>query len=537
MFDDAKNKQILSTHVPEDRVVNVKSFLRVIGNVLRHIIPNINIDMKGGSGHIDAFDDQTNLSADDGALDALQKICCELPSKYVPITEPPLSAAKAHIHTATYWIISSVVVCARQITGVVGMRHESTKLTSEALELSYLAHKISCIHEYLHSQLRLCEELKKDKKLMEAFEDFKRTVDTPQVDNLKILRDIFCKEQNLLNPDKTEVYINVLRRKYVLLLISNLDISQEEIRVLELVYKERVSSGHNYEILWLPIVDRIPRNDDYLRKFSDQKLIMPWYTLTHQFSIKPAVIKYIREVWGFVKKPIAVTLNPQGKVLCTNALNMMWIWRNSAFPFSIGKEEGLWKDKPSTLELLVRRLEPNLPTWVSQEKVVCFYGGVKMEWIESFTTKTKEVAEALDTGLEMVYVGKKNARELNMWDTKAQQRKTNATDGIMQELKTFLGFDDSKNGWAMFYNGSGEMMKANGQKVLKSMKSSDQWEKSAKQTGFIPALRKHLEENPGDNHCTRLILPGNDDRIPEKVQCAECSRPMELHFLYRCCVK
>ncbi|KAG8495880.1 hypothetical protein CXB51_007700 [Gossypium anomalum] len=662
MLDNEKNKQILSTHVPEDGVVNVKSFLRVIGNVLRHIIPNINIDMKGGSGHIDAFHDQTNLSADDGALDALHKICCELSckcsgggdghratmgilnmlssyswdakvvltfaafaanfgelnliaqfysssslAKSVALLKQPnileqSQPLKPHFDALNKLIIAMVDVtkCIVKLSKlpskyVLSLNHHcrpprlistllptgsfrvssfvlgkfqatSTKLTSETLELSYLTHKGSCIHEYLHSQLRRCEELKKEKKLTEAFEDFKRTVDTPQVDNLKILRDIFCKEQNLLNPDKTEVYINVLRRKYVLLLISNLDISQEEIRVLELVYKERVSSGHNYEILWLPIVDRIPRNDDYLEKFSNKKLIMPWYTLTHQFSIKPAVIKYIREVWGFVKKPIAVTLNPQGKVLSTNALNMMWIWRNSAFPFSNGKEEGLWKDKPSTLEHLVHCLEPNLPTWVSQKKVACFYGGVKMEWIESFTTTTKEVAKALEIGLEMVYVGKKNARERvekitglikekklshawqddnmwffwnllqNMWDTKVQQGKTNATDGITLELKTILGFDDSKKGWAVFYR-SGEMVKANGEKVLESMKSSDQWVKSAKQMGFIPALREHLEGIIVPHHCTRLILPGNDDRIPEKVQCAECGRPMELHFLYRCCDK
>ncbi|PPS13115.1 hypothetical protein GOBAR_AA07541 [Gossypium barbadense] len=495
MFDDAMNELIRSTHVPDGRVVDVTPVLQVTRNVLRHIIPNINLSM---NGHIDASDDQTSLSAVDGTLDALHKICCELsckcsrggdahattmaifnmlssyswgakvvltiaafavnfgefwliaqlctklinamvdvtkciveltelPSKYISIDEPPLSTAMAYIHTATYWIISSVIVCTRFTTS-----------TSEAWELSSLTHKVSSIHKHLQSQLCLCYERIDEKKLMEAFAHFKRTIETPQVENLMILQNIFDKEENLLNLDRAEVYINVLRRKYVLLLISDIDISEEEIRVLEVVYKER-------------------------EKFSTLQSIMSWYTVSHHVTIEPAVIKYIREEWGFVKKPITMTLNPQGKVLCPNALSMMWIWGNSAFPFSSEKEESFWKAKPWTLDLLVGRLETNLPTWVSQQKVVCFYGGVKMEWIESFTTATKGVANALDIGIEM--------------------------------------------------------------------------EKLAKQMGFIPALRKKLEGVIQHHHCTRLILPSNGGRIPERVQCAECGRPMELNFLYRCCAE
>ncbi|KAA3457624.1 protein SIEVE ELEMENT OCCLUSION B-like [Gossypium australe] len=662
MLDDATNEKIRSTHVRDGLVVDVAPVLQVTHNVLRHIIPNINLSM---NGHIDASDDQTNLSAVNGALDAIHKICCEcsrggdahattmaifnmlssyswgakavltlaafavnfgelwliaqlctsnslaksvallkqpdilehsqtlkshfdalselinamvdvtksiveiteLRSKYISINEPPLSTAMAHIHTATYWIISSVVICAGQITSLIGMRHEFTTLTLEAWELSSLTHIVSSIQKHFQKQLDRCHECIDEKELMEAFEHFKRTIETTQVDNLKILQNIFGKKENLLNPDKAEVSINVLRGKYVLLLISDLDISQEEIRVLEVVYKERVSSGRNYEIIWLPIVDRTTWNDGYQTKFSTLQSIMSWYTVSDRVAIEPAVIKYIRKEWGFGKKPIAVTLNPQGKVLCPNALNMMRIWGNSAFPFSSKKEGSLWKDEPWTLDLLLARLEPNLPTWESQQKVVCFYGGVKMEWIESFTTATKEVAEALDIGIEMVYVGKKDARERvqkitglikekqlslaweddNVWffwnllesmsNSKTQHGKTIENDVIKQEVTTMLGYDNSNNGWAVFYTGPDVLVKASGEKVLSTMESINEWEKLAKQMGFIPALRKKLEGVIQQHHCSRLILPGNGGRIPERVQCAKCGRPMELNFLYRCCAE
>ena len=158
--------------------------------------------------------------------------------------------------------------------------------------------------------------------------------------------------------------MDVLRKKHVLLLISDLDISQDEIQVFELLYDERVTSQLNYEIVWLPIVDRSTWNDSYQQKNLRLQSIMPWYTVHHPSIVEPAVIKYTREVWRFVKKPIVVTLDPQGKVTCPNALNMLWIWGNAAFPFSTEKEESLWKAEAWTIELLVYGLQANLSNWV-----------------------------------------------------------------------------------------------------------------------------------------------------------------------------
>ena len=48
----------------------------------------------------------------------------ELPSRYILSDELPMSIAMAHIPTAVYWTIRSVVACAAQITSLVGLRHE-----------------------------------------------------------------------------------------------------------------------------------------------------------------------------------------------------------------------------------------------------------------------------------------------------------------------------------------------------------------------------------------------------------------------------
>ncbi|XP_022736659.1 protein SIEVE ELEMENT OCCLUSION B-like [Durio zibethinus] len=497
----------------------------------------------------------------------------ELPSQYISSDVPPMSTAMAHIPTAAYWTIRSVVACAAQITSLVGLRQEFVTSTSEAWELSSLAHKVSSIHEHLRKLLHLCYQHIDEKKQIEAYEGLKHSLETPQIDNLKILIKIFSlsKEDpnSLLGPDKNKIHMDVLRRKHVLLLISDLDIYHDEIQVLELLYKyDRLSSELKYEIVWLPIVDRSAWNDSYQEKFLSLQSIMPWYTVHHPSIIEPAVIKYTREVWRFVKKPIVVTLDPQGKVTCPNALNMLWIWGNAAFPFSTEKEESLWKAEAWTIDLLVDGLEANLTAWITQQRLICLYGGEDIEWIRSFTSATKTVAQTLAIGLEMVYVGKNNAKERvkkitglinenhlsHAWEdntvwffwkrlesmlfSKTQHGKTNEIDVIKQEVMSLLGYDGSEhNGWAVFFLGKSEMVRAKGDKVLSSMQSFGKWEDLARELGFIPALRRHLEGITDDHHCTRLILPGISGGIAERVVCAECGRPMEMYFMYRCCVE
>ncbi|PPD94444.1 hypothetical protein GOBAR_DD08573 [Gossypium barbadense] len=612
--DGAMMKQIQSSHAPDGRVVDVKPILQVIENVLHHIIPNIDHAMNGGTGHIDALDDRTNSSAVGGALDALayivHKICCEVSCKcsgggdahattmgilnmlssYSWDAKVVLTLAAFAVNFGEFWLI--VQLCtSNSLAKSVALLKQLPDLLEHSPTLKP---HFDALHKLINAMIDVTKCIVEFTELPSEFISINvpplstamahiptatywiiwsslhrlRRHGNYQAWHIKLVAYMNTFKVYYVFVISALVLIDVLRRKHVLLLISDLDSSHEEIRVLEALYKgERVSSELNYEILWLPIVDRSTWNDGFEQKFLSLKSIMSWYTVKHPFAIEPAVIKYIMEVWGFFKKPIAVTLDPQGKVLCPNALNMMWIWGNSAFPFSSEKEESFWKAEAWTLELLVHRLEPNLPTWMSQQKVVCFYGGVQMEWIESFTTATKGVAKALDIGLEMVYVGKNNAKERvkkitglikekqlshaweddNVWFFwnrlesmmywKTQHGKTIENDVIKQEVITMLAYDGSENGWAVFFTGSDEMVRANGEKVISSMKSFDEWEKLAKQMGFIPALRKHLDGITDDHHCTSLILPGNGGGIPERVQCAECGRPMEMYFMYRCCVE
>ena len=48
----------------------------------------------------------------------------ELPPQYITPDTPAMVTAIAHIPTAVYWTIRSIVACASQIASLIGMSHE-----------------------------------------------------------------------------------------------------------------------------------------------------------------------------------------------------------------------------------------------------------------------------------------------------------------------------------------------------------------------------------------------------------------------------
>ena len=126
-----------------------------------------------------------------------------------------------------------------------------------------------------------------------------------------------------------------LKNKHVVFLISDLEISIEEINVLKMCDRDR----KDYEMIWLPIVGGLTNTQ---KSFAELKSKMTW-TAVNPAQIAPAVIKYIKTEWHFIKNPIAVSLNAQGEVLtCPNVLPMLLTWGNAAFPFTPERERELW---------------------------------------------------------------------------------------------------------------------------------------------------------------------------------------------------
>ncbi|MED6217821.1 hypothetical protein PIB30_021115 [Stylosanthes scabra] len=497
----------------------------------------------------------------------------ELPSQYISEDTPPMSLASAYIPIAAYWVIRSIVACSSQIAGFIGMRNESMSSATEAWELSSLAHKITSIYEHLNNQLAQCHQSIEERMQIEAFHNLIRLFETVHIDNMKILRALIYAKDDfpplIDGTTKARASLEILRRKHVLLLISDLDLSQEEIMVLDNLYKDARARGEpHYEMVWIPVVDKSSWNEAANQKFEYLQSMMAWYSVRDPLIIEPSVIKYIKEVWNFTKRAIVVALDPQGKLSSPNALHMIWIWGNLAFPFTREKEEAMWKQEIWSLELLVDGIDPSVLEWISEGKFICIYGGEDLEWISKFTTTALSVAKAGGFELEMVYVGKSNAKERmqkmihtfatrkfsyywpnvtsiwffwarleSMLYSKLQHGRTVENDQIMSEVMTVLSFDGSDQGWAIFCRGASEMARAKGDTALTSLLEFDKWRENIDKHGLVQALKDYLDQLHTPHHCNRLILPGSTGGIPQKVVCAECGRQMEKYFMYRCCVE
>ncbi|THF97047.1 protein SIEVE ELEMENT OCCLUSION B-like [Camellia sinensis] len=498
----------------------------------------------------------------------------ELPSTYITQDMPALSTAMATVPTAVYWAIRGIIACATQITSLTTMGHEYVAATMEAWELSTLAHKINNIHEHLKKQLDICYQLIEDRRSIEAYEALLRVFDMIHIDNMKVLRMLIYAKDDLQplfdGSSKRRVNLDVLRRKNVLLLISSLNILPDELSILEQIYSE---SRHHatrmdnlYEMVWVPIVDRTVQWTDPMQKqFEDLQSTMPWYTVHHPSLIDRAVIRFVKEKWHLRNKPILVVLDPQGKVVSPNAIHMMWIWGSNAFPFTITREEALWREETWRLELLVNGTDQTILNWIKEGKYIFLYGGDDMEWIRRFTKTARSVAQAANIPLEMAYVGKSSKKEqirriintinqdklsyswsdLMIWFfwtrlesmlfSKIQLGRADDQDPTMQEIKKLLSYDKS-GGWAVLSKGADVVVNGHGTTMLPTLVEYDTWKGHVITKGFEKSFKDHHDMLHGVAHpCCRFEFPSMGGRIPESMKCPECQRTMEKYTTFLCC--
>ncbi|KAI5604648.1 hypothetical protein BDE02_01G303000 [Populus trichocarpa] len=498
----------------------------------------------------------------------------DLPPAYISNEVPAWSTAMAHIPTAVYWTMRSVVACAAQITSLTTMGHEFSISITVAWELSNLAHKLSNILDHLRKQLDTCYQYIDEKRNVESFQMLKNLFEMIHIDNMKVLKAVIYAKDDILplidGSSKKRVHLDVLRRKNVLLLISGLDMSNDELSILEQIYNEsrhhEARLDSQYEVVWVPIVDRSVQSDAMKEKFESMQSSMPWFTVYHPSLIEKAVIRFIKEVWHFRNKPILVVLDPQGKVVCPNALHMMWIWGSSAFPFTSLREESLWRDETWRLELLVDGIDPVILNWIKEGKYIFLYGGDDDEWVRKFTNTARAVAQAARIPLEMVYVGKSSKREKirrviatitveklsyvwqdltmiwffwtrlgSMLYSRIQLGKLDDHDPMMQEIKKLLSYD-REGGWAVLSNGSNVVANGHRTTVLQTLLEYDLWKEQVPVKGFDLAFRDHQ----GRIHdiarpCCRFDFPMTTGRIPETMKCPECNRTMEKFSTFLCC--
>ncbi|KAL1294727.1 hypothetical protein HN51_055537 [Arachis hypogaea] len=444
---------------------------------------------------------------------------------------PALLPAIEQIPVDVYWSIITVVAIVTQIDCL-------TTQSEHKQELSHYGQKINIILSKLRKQITLCnlqiEEAEYIRKLRKLFQ-------TP-VEIMEVFRFlIFPKDapQQLFDcATKTTVDISVIKRKNVYLIISTLDITDEEISVLRPVY-DYTKSHDQYKIVWIPVVETW--TEQLRKKFEALMTKMPWLVVTHFGSI--AGYKYIREEWHFKKKPLVVTLNPQGKVLHSNAFYLIHAYGMKAFPFTIGDQERIDREI-HWVSYVVGDVHPAVTAWIQQHKYIFFYGGKDREWIEQFTKYATILVndatlKSANISIELFCVEKQDKSLLSRFWSGIESvfvtKYHRTVDAVTQEVQRMLSYKN-ETGWVLLTKGSSVVLSGHGNTVLKTVAEFEKWKEIVIRKGFEFSFKEYHEKIVRTTHrCSHLEIPNVAGKLPETIKCPDCPNTMEIYISYKCC--
>ncbi|CAM8957988.1 unnamed protein product [Rhodiola kirilowii] len=466
-----------------------------------------------------------------------------------------------------YWVIRGVVACTSQCKELPKNRY----VIQDSRKLTDICDKLVSIHERLQKIDSIAKQYMDDEKFTNAY----------QIPNKKCKNNYFalmglfglqhngsedvklshCSEKN------TALSMVTLRQKTLVLLISGLDISSNVILFLKDIYVEYEG---NCEFIWLPIHSGpwITSSEEQYTKLLET---MPWYTVHPPTFLTEETKRFIRDVWMFHKKPIAVVLNGNSNVVCPNAMHMMYIWGAEAFPFTRMRERTLWAAE-TRLSSIVLDFDTKISSMLKASKWIVLYGGIDVEWIRKFITCIREISVDSGTSFEMIYVGKNAASEnirevissmcvdmpqiyspdskkigyfwtrlesllISRYQSVSEIQHT--MDPIIREVKNLLSYASAES-WACLITPSSDMIIHDlGGTMLQGFMEFKLWKQHLHSKDFSKIFLNHIEQlrqsQASDRSCSRIVLNIDNKDVIQSLECPHCNHFMEKKVQYKCC--
>nr|GMD35178.1 protein SIEVE ELEMENT OCCLUSION B-like [Ipomoea batatas] len=444
-------------------------------------------------------------------------------------------------------------------------RVKSISSTAEQWELYYLTEKVTELHQQIECKCfsivfanhyvngiwkfqSFCLVSHDESKEKETSEKLWRLF--PQK-NITILTDVICCEDHMPLPlidgdTKIPQKVDMLKKKPVLLYISNLDPPNDEIETVKRVHAARKDE---FQFVWLPVLDKSKDWNKQNEQYEKRRNLMPWLVVRKPQLLDGTIVKFIENGWEFKKRSIIVAFDRYENVVNKNALPMILIWGSKeAYPFTDARETELWKSQTWRLKLLLPLPEftsetkdlTQLDQWIKDEKnYICMYGGKDIEWIKRFEAKVGAIANDLS-------IPSDNMKILNLdnssvaWITWARieaifvscskQVNEQSHDPIKEGALTMCSFHWSRRGWAIISEcSSNSMAKALGNVMLNCLNKCkpEEWKKD----GLVKSLNACISKS-----CETLHFLPTFPEIPKMRVCSQsfCGRPMRKSVTFHC---
>uniref|UniRef100_A0A7N0ZXE5 Uncharacterized protein n=1 Tax=Kalanchoe fedtschenkoi TaxID=63787 RepID=A0A7N0ZXE5_KALFE len=463
-----------------------------------------------------------------------------------------------------YWIVHGVVACSSQCNALP----KNGYVIQDSQKLIYVYEKLTSVHRRLQEFKKKAEQFEDDNKIKEAYRIPRRGGEDsyyalialfgqPQLD-----RSEGSDELKLCRCDRNDMDLSIsstLKGKMLLMLISGLDISSNEVFFLRDTYIEsKTSVQQDYEVVWVPILSGQWTTSSE-EKYTKLLRRMSWHMVEHPNFISEETKSFIKQVWKFKRRPIVVVIDKDGDVVYPNVIHMMYIWGSTAFPFTPQRERTLWNSAEARLYSLVFDFDPNLSRMLEDGKWVILYGGNNVEWSRKFTTQVRKVLSDACILAEMIYIGENieldphsyslDLRRVCYFWTRLESilisryqsfsAGDSGTDPILGEVKKLLSYKSAET-WACLRTPSSDsMVHGLGDIMLQGFMKFEMRERDVQTKEFAKEFQNHIEQltrrSSSGQVCRRIVLHTNNRDAVESLKCPSCDHSMEKKISYGCC--
>ncbi|KAG7026205.1 Protein SIEVE ELEMENT OCCLUSION B [Cucurbita argyrosperma subsp. argyrosperma] len=424
-------------------------------------------------------------------------------SKYDVKELPELPSALRQIPLITYWVIHTIVASKIHLSSYLSETENQPQRY-----LNDLSDKIANVLNELEKHLNAIREQHAEVDLFRWLVDH---IEHYHTDITLVVSKLLSgkTETNPLIDGSTLREVSVqesLSGKNVILVISELNISNDDIEALHHVY-ERLKTDHKtYEIVWIPIIPASYHAED-LKRYEYLRSIMKWHSIP--FTTKIAGMRYMEERWQLREDPLVV------------------------------KQE-FAKKKLARFD--ARQIHP--PTKTTKL-------GKNPAWIQQFEERVEilknDPSIIEGSSFEIVRIGKDVKGEddptlmSRFWNTqwgyfvvKSQLIGSSASE-TTEDILRLISYQN-EDGWVVLTVGLAPVLVGRGVLILRLLEEFPKWKQSLRLKAFPDAFREYFNELALKSHqCDRVILPGFSGWIPMTINCPECPRFMETGISFKCC--
>ncbi|KAL3752794.1 hypothetical protein ACJRO7_000227 [Eucalyptus globulus] len=443
----------------------------------------------------------------------------------------PQLSTMIDVASSVYQIIISILACSIQFTSLISIVHDS-----KGKDLSAFARKVNMVH---HNIKQHYEDFSQKKEEIKEYQRLLRIINAP-TDNVELIKALLYTKDDpqplFIGSKKARDKVESLRRKNVLLLISDLKLTSHDLSILIKIYEECKFIEEGYEIVWVPIIEQ--ECEDVIKRFQSLQLQMPWCSVHSLKLINRVAIRIIKEKWHFKQDAIVTVLDPRGRVSNQNAMSMIRIWGRDAFPFTGAVAADIWK-RPGInwFELLATDfIFPGIQEAIKAEKYIFLYGAEEPKTIQVIEDSLKKID---DKAIVAFNVTKSQFfwNRLKSCMLSKLQIGGDLHEPIMQDILRLYTCFKKDGGFTVLTKGSRVVINDSHMYVTMVLVQYETWKKHVNVNGktFDMVFKEEFDLLYVPPRCHHFYIPNMVGYIPEDVKCPICPGMMNNIVKFECC--